>query len=434
MILTRACRSAVVDNVYIGGIGKNRTKSGMSRPIQEPPGEDIAEDVLIARKIQTVMMPRILPSFEGLELGVATLSGSVPGSDLLDIIRISEDVVAFLMFEVAGAGIRSLLISAMAKICFTNHVRQGVSPLAVIERVHEELVREIESDLHLSAFLGYLDLHDNILTYTNTGSITPQVYRRTTRSIEMLPGCTKTIGYPATGSGGFDEERIYLSQGDCLVVFTDGLYGITGAVPGAVVKDAATGFIIKAMENAGGAQLIDRIRECAAERKTFKNDISVVYAEILTQSRMNQTKVKLGFTTDDVVYMQFLNYLEEMDKVTATILTAMDVAGYPDERIRKMKIVLTELLVNAIVHGNNRDYSRKVVVGHIIDRKKTIISIMDEGAGFDPNDVPDPTLPENLEKPCGRGLFIVRHYVDSIVFNEAGNRVTISTSGETVTE
>jgi len=159
------------------------------------------------------------------------------------------------------------------------------------------------------------------------------------------------------------------------------------------------------------------------------DDLTVLYADILTQSRKNQLKEKLGFAHDEIVYLQFLNYLEEMDPVTSTILTAMDVTGYPDERIRKMKIVLTELLVNAIIHGNKRDPSKKVVVGHTIDRDTIVISILDEGAGFDPAIIPDPTLPENLEKPCGRGLFIVRHYVNSLVFNETGNRVTISTSG-----
>ena len=114
-----------------------------------------------------------------------------------------------------------------------------------------------------------------------------------------------------------------------------------------------------------------------------------------------------------------------MDRTTATVLAAMDVAGYADEAIRRMKIVLTELLVNAIIHGNGKDPMKKVVVGHKVNRKRVTVSILDEGKGFDPKNIPDPTLPENLERPCGRGLFIVRHYVESIMFNDTGNRVTI---------
>ena len=103
----------------------------------------------------------------------------------------------------------------------------------------------------------------------------------------------------------------------------------------------------------------------------------------------------------------------------------MDEFGYPDESIRKMKIALTELLANAIYHGNNKDHGRKVTIGHLVDKNAVKVSVMDEGAGFSIAAIPDPTLPENLEKDCGRGLFIVRSYIDKLEFNDRGNRVTI---------
>jgi serine/threonine-protein kinase RsbW len=67
-----------------------------------------------------------------------------------------------------------------------------------------------------------------------------------------------------------------------------------------------------------------------------------------------------------------------------------------------------------------------VTIGHIVTRKNAIISILDEGDGFDPASVPDPTLPENVVKDCGRGLYIVNKYVDSVAFNSKGNRVTVT--------
>ena len=135
--------------------------------------------------------------------------------------------------------------------------------------------------------------------------------------------------------------------------------------------------------------------------------------EFLTQSRKNLIKEKLGFRENDPVYLQYISYFEEMDKATSVILSAMDSLGYPDESIRKMKIILTELFANAIYHGNKGDHSKKVTVGHAIDKNKVTISIMDEGDGFDPSKIPDPTLPENLVKDCGRGIFIVRSYADT---------------------
>jgi serine/threonine-protein kinase RsbW len=104
----------------------------------------------------------------------------------------------------------------------------------------------------------------------------------------------------------------------------------------------------------------------------------------------------------------------------------MDSMGYPDESIRKMKIILTELLANAIDHGNKKNHSKKVTIGHVINRKKAVVSILDEGNGFDPRSIADPTLPENLGKSSGRGLFIVTKYVDKLEFNSLGNRVTVT--------
>jgi serine/threonine-protein kinase RsbW len=153
--------------------------------------------------------------------------------------------------------------------------------------------------------------------------------------------------------------------------------------------------------------------------------VTAIAIEFLTQSRKNQIKEKLGFKSDDPVYLQFISYFEEMDKAAAVILSSMDSLGYPDENIRKMKIILTELFANAIYHGNVGNHSKKVTVGHIINKKKVVVSIMDEGKGFDPATIPDPTLPENLVKDCGRGLFIVRSYVDKLEFNGAGTRVTV---------
>lgn len=374
------------------------------------------------RKIQAAMLPGTLPLLEELEIGACCFPGSDNGSDLYDIFQISENELAFLLFDVEGGGMRAALVGAMAKICFAKEVNSGASPFTAMERVNGELCRLVGEDLHLSVFLGYLDLHDNELTYCTTGTVFPILFRRETGRIELLKGASFPFGVCADTV--CDEERIHLVQGDCLVLFTDGLYRLFPDAEEESASSRSERFVRDALRAGPASELVHRIRKRHAAHAA-DDDVSIIYAEVLTQSRKNQLKVKLGFLVGDIVYLQFLNYLEEMDRTTATILSAMDNAGYADETIRKMKIVLTELLVNAVVHGNGRNHTRKVVVGHFVDRKQVTVSILDEGTGFDPTSIPDPTLPENLEKPCGRGLYIVQHYVESMTFNKTGNRVTI---------
>jgi serine/threonine-protein kinase RsbW len=229
-------------------------------------------------------------------------------------------------------------------------------------------------------------------------------------------------------TGQFEEKSLYLDSGDWLVIFTDGLYRLFPGQNELASRRLLERETAASAQKESPAQFMKQLRRrcTTASRGRPRDDITVLAIEFLTQSRKHLIKEKLGFKENDPVYLQYISYFEEMDKATSVILSAMDSLGYPDESIRKMKIILTELFANAIYHGNKGDHSKKVTVGHAIDKNKVTISIMDEGDGFDPSKIPDPTLPENLVKDCGRGIFIVRSYADSLEYNRKGNRVTIT--------
>ena len=91
-----------------------------------------------------------------------------------------------------------------------------------------------------------------------------------------------------------------------------------------------------------------------------------------------------------------------------------------------IKLALEEALVNAIKHGNQMDRAKKVRIVYQLNADRFDIHVSDEGPGFDPGDVPDPTAFENLERPCGRGLMLMRHYMTEVAFNERGNSVIMS--------
>jgi serine/threonine-protein kinase RsbW len=90
-----------------------------------------------------------------------------------------------------------------------------------------------------------------------------------------------------------------------------------------------------------------------------------------------------------------------------------------------IRLALEEALINAIKHGNQMDRAKKVQISFRILSDRFECCISDEGEGFDPNDVPDPTAEENLERPCGRGLMLMRHYMSEVVYNERGNSVSM---------
>ncbi len=384
-------------------------------------------DVRLCREVQNALLPRSLPVLEEVDMVSLYLPARRIGGDLFDVIHISEDLVGFYIFDVTGQGVASTLLSAMAKVSFSNHMRTVASPRAVLERVNSD-VRRISADTYITAFVGFLDLHNNKFTFCGAGHPPPFVYRRREDQFQALSFGGVFLG--VLEQPQYADEKVFLSTGDWVIMYTNGLYALFSPTTPAAIQNAFHRSI-KASGCRSVRELLDLL-QARYRRETresdMDDDISVLAFEMLGQSRKNQIKEKLGFTRDEPVYLQWISYYEEMESATGAVLRDMDASGFPDDSIRKMKITLTELMANAIGHGNQEDHSKRAVVGHVIDRKRVRVGVLDEGSGFDPEAVPDPTLPENLAKDHGRGLFIVRNYVDSIEFNETGNRVLIHKS------
>lgn len=89
-------------------------------------------------------------------------------------------------------------------------------------------------------------------------------------------------------------------------------------------------------------------------------------------------------------------------------------------------IAVTEAVNNAIQHGNKLDSSKKIELEFELNGPNLVFSVIDEGKGFDFNSIPDPTDPENLEKPNGRGVFLMRNLADKVEFLENGKIVNLS--------
>ncbi len=84
-----------------------------------------------------------------------------------------------------------------------------------------------------------------------------------------------------------------------------------------------------------------------------------------------------------------------------------------------MVTALREALANAVRHGNRQDPDRNVRVAYVVENSTVTITVEDEGEGFDPKDIPDPTDPENLLRPNGRGIFYMRQFMNQVDFSPA---------------
>jgi len=118
--------------------------------------------------------------------------------------------------------------------------------------------------------------------------------------------------------------------------------------------------------------------------------------------------------------------LEDLTDAKRPILEAAGKAGYLEEDLTAINLALEEALTNAIRHGNREDTAKAVFVEFEIDGQEIRFSVRDEGNGFDVAGLPDARSPSGKRKPCGRGVFLLRAYMDEVLYNEKGNRVTLA--------
>ncbi|MEN8126217.1 MAG: ATP-binding protein [Planctomycetota bacterium] len=111
----------------------------------------------------------------------------------------------------------------------------------------------------------------------------------------------------------------------------------------------------------------------------------------------------------------------EVKTVSCEVLEALQSHDFSEDMVFAVQLSLEEAFINAIKHGNHGDSQKNISVECLITPEKFDISIVDEGFGFDPGGVPDPRSNSNLYKASGRGVLLIRSYMDVVEYNSRGN-------------
>ncbi len=130
-------------------------------------------------------------------------------------------------------------------------------------------------------------------------------------------------------------------------------------------------------------------------------------------------------TTGQPVVITIPSDLGAARQVQNQIEESLQGVQFSEAEIFAIKMAIEEALVNAIKHGNQMDPDKTVTVNYKAEPERFEIRITDQGPGFDPADVPDPTAPENLERPCGRGLLLIRYYMTDVSFHDEGTTIAM---------
>ena len=123
---------------------------------------------------------------------------------------------------------------------------------------------------------------------------------------------------------------------------------------------------------------------------------------------------------------------EELELVDSLMEVVTGWARLSEEEAVGVALAVREAAANAILHGTQLDNDKRVGVSAFLGPESLTIIVRDEGGGFDPSDLPDPLAPLNLLKPSGRGIFLMRKFMDEIVFDFPGGGGTVVTMSKTI--
>ena len=128
----------------------------------------------------------------------------------------------------------------------------------------------------------------------------------------------------------------------------------------------------------------------------------------------------------NTISIQVPSISENIRMIESFIDNAKDRFHLDDDIYGNIMIAVTEAVNNAIKHGNGNDKAKNVYLSLALNESMIKFIVKDEGPGFNYDSLPDPTAPENIEKPGGRGIFLMRHLSDEVEFKDDGRVVELS--------
>ncbi len=145
-----------------------------------------------------------------------------------------------------------------------------------------------------------------------------------------------------------------------------------------------------------------------------RKPLSASVAPLAAATRGFEAELSLHLPSD-------VAFIEEAVELVARHLEA----HFVDRRTIRfnLRVALSEALANAIQYGNRGDRDKQVTIRVLFGKTAIEMEVQDEGEGFNPGALPDPTAPDRIESPDGRGIFLIRRLVDEVRFNERGNAI-----------
>ncbi len=384
----------------------------------------IMDELNVAREVQQGLMPNVLPKIPGIEFFSSYEPISQVGGDIYDILKLDSQHIGVFIGDVSGHGMAAAFVGAMVKMALIDHADKQHSPKGLFEVLNKNLIKHLKSGHYLTAFYGILNTSDYTFTYSKASHPHPILVRDTGEALELETG---GMFLGLMDEPQYEEKKIQLRAGDRLYLFTDGYFEIKSREGNHYMYNNFTQ-LISSINHLPKAECHQKLTEKLSQytgHKELEDDRTFLIMEIVEPSKSDRLPLLSHFSQSDNVIIRSFSSEEEFDKIFKEF--EIYVKDFVDSEEARQHIIISsiELVNNALEHGNKNDPEKVVYLAYASNGKEIKITVRDEGKGFNPQALEDPRSDGKNQLERGRGIFIVKSYMDEVYFNGSGNTITI---------
>ncbi len=371
-------------------------------------------DMSTAGKIQMGMLPKKFPVRKEFDVSAFILPAKMVGGDFFDFIELENDRVALVIADVSGKGLQASLYMSQAKALFNVFALSGYSPDKIIEKTNAYLTSNAGFLRYfVTAWVGILDLRTGMLFYTNAGHNPPCIaidgkpYELMSSRVNFVVGGKPFVKYL--------ENQIKLKPGDKIFLYTDGVTEAKNEEELFYTEQALLD-VLNTRPDASSSETIERVKESLNKYSgnAEQYDDITMLAFSFREFAVEKEKKGKTFTADRASFEDAMSYIRsECQEI-----------GCSDKNLTDIEISSSEIIANicSYAYPENEKGDFEVLVEE--DGRDIRISFIDSGIPYNPllTEIPDTTKKLNERKAGGLGVFIVKKYMNDVLYKYENGR------------
>ncbi|MGH2752475.1 MAG: ATP-binding SpoIIE family protein phosphatase [Actinomycetota bacterium] len=365
-----------------------------------------------AESYQRSLLPEGMPNLPRVSLVAryipAAGSRAVCG-DFYDFIPMSDGKMGITLGDVCGIGPSAANGSALARYTLRTFLSEDPDPSTLFERMNTHISGQIDIDRFIRLLFGVLDPERATLDYVNAGHVPPVVYRAGTGEVEWLDEGGVAMG--VEDDAEYKVGHIELEPGDMLVLYTD---GVTEA-PRKSKPFGQPRFVdlVQLYGMGTPGELVQAIRrgvDAWVGEGDLRDDLALLVLQVVPDSTLEEPEREIVLPNESA-------RLGEIRRFVTGFLT--DIRA-PVEISQDILLAVGEAAANAARHGRREQGRSEVRVGVKLDRTDVVVTIADDGGGFDMEEIKGRERERDRYAAGGRGLFLMGELMDDVTYESSG--------------